>query len=103
MIRLRDRGVCRTPWCDAPIRHSDHVQPWHDGGETSLNNSAGQCVRCNQSKEARGHVARVKTNPSTKLQEISYIEPDGQIANSIPPPLPTPATMEGPASVVMPL
>lgn len=24
-IRLRDQ-VCRTPWCDAPIRHIDHVR-----------------------------------------------------------------------------
>ena len=22
-IRLRDR-TCRTPWCDAPVRHGDH-------------------------------------------------------------------------------
>jgi hypothetical protein len=25
-IRLRDR-TCRTPWCDAPVRHTDHIQP----------------------------------------------------------------------------
>ena len=24
LLRLRDQ-TCRTPWCDAPIRHSDHV------------------------------------------------------------------------------
>ena len=25
-IRLRDH-TCRTPWCDAPIRHTDHLTP----------------------------------------------------------------------------
>ena len=32
-IRLRDQ-VCRTPWCDAPIRHIDHVVPHVAGGPT---------------------------------------------------------------------
>ncbi len=26
-LRLRDQ-TCRTPWCDAPIRHLDHVEGW---------------------------------------------------------------------------
>ena len=26
-LRLRDQS-CRTPWCDAPIRHADHIHPW---------------------------------------------------------------------------
>lgn len=26
MITLRD-DTCRTPWCDAPIRHIDHATP----------------------------------------------------------------------------
>ena len=25
LIAVRDAGLCRTPWCDAPIRHTDHV------------------------------------------------------------------------------
>ncbi len=25
--------VCRTPWCDAPIRHLDHIIPVADGGD----------------------------------------------------------------------
>ena len=25
MIRFRDQ-VCRTPWCEAPIRHLDHPE-----------------------------------------------------------------------------
>ena len=31
---LRDQ-TCRTPWCDAPVRHGDHVVPHAQGGPTS--------------------------------------------------------------------
>jgi hypothetical protein len=34
LIRLRDQR-CRTPWCDAPIRHTDHAQPADHGGTTT--------------------------------------------------------------------
>jgi 5-methylcytosine-specific restriction endonuclease McrA len=50
---LRDE-VCRTPWCDAPIRHADHVVRAADGGETSAENGQGLCERCNLAKEAPG-------------------------------------------------
>jgi hypothetical protein len=33
LIRWRDRG-CRDPFCDAPIRHIDHIQRYSDGGLT---------------------------------------------------------------------
>jgi hypothetical protein len=36
-IQARD-DTCRTPYCDAPIRHHDHVIPWHAGGTTSPGN-----------------------------------------------------------------
>jgi hypothetical protein len=41
-IRLRDQ-VCRTPWCDTPIRHIDHPEPVADDGETSARNGQGLC------------------------------------------------------------
>lgn len=50
MIRWRD-STCRTPWCNARIRHSDHVVPYHRGGPTSYANGQGLCVRCNLLKE----------------------------------------------------
>lgn len=56
-IRLRDR-VCRTPWCDAPIRHSDHVRPDAWGGPTSVGNGQGLCEACNLAKEAPGWRSR---------------------------------------------
>ncbi len=53
LIDLRDR-VCRTPWCDAPIRHHDHIKPHSTGGETSAENGAGLCAACNNAKEGHG-------------------------------------------------
>ncbi|NYD57472.1 hypothetical protein BKA08_001710 [Nocardioides marinisabuli] len=55
-IDLRDQS-CRTPWCDAPIRHRDHVVPDHAGGPTSATNGQGLCEACNQAKEAPGFTA----------------------------------------------
>ena len=50
MIRWRDT-TCRTPWCNAKIRHTDHVVPHHTGGATSYANGQGLCARCNLLKE----------------------------------------------------
>lgn len=50
MLRWRDT-TCRTPWCNATIRHSDHVVPHHRGGPTSFANGQGLCARCNLLKE----------------------------------------------------
>jgi hypothetical protein len=36
LIRVRDGGRCRDPFCDAPIRHLDHIHPHRAGGPTSL-------------------------------------------------------------------
>ncbi|RAX45523.1 HNH endonuclease, partial [Arthrobacter sp. AQ5-05] len=50
LISIRDR-YCRTPWCNAPIKHFDHVVQHSRGGPTSEANSAGRCAGCNQTKE----------------------------------------------------
>ena len=50
MLRWRDT-TCRTPWCNATIRHHDHVIPHHRGGPTSFANGQGLCIRCNLLKE----------------------------------------------------
>ena len=67
-IQARD-DTCRTPYCDAPIRHFDHIIPWHDGGPTSLANGAGLCEACNHTKELPGWTARTgaaTTRPGTR-------------------------------------
>src|SRR6185437_1691737 len=52
-IGLRDHR-CRTPYCDAPIRHLDHAEPHARGGRTDVANGVGSCERCNYVKEAAG-------------------------------------------------
>ncbi len=50
--------VCSSPWCDAPIRHLDHVVRVVDGGKTSAINGQGLCEACNYAKEAPGWRAK---------------------------------------------
>ena len=57
LVRIRDE-VCRTPWCDAPIRHTDHVIAHDDGGQTEYENAQGLCEACNHAKQAPGWRAR---------------------------------------------
>jgi hypothetical protein len=52
-LRRRDQ-VCATPWCQAPIRHLDHVVPWSRGGRTSVTNGQGLCRSCNYTKDLPG-------------------------------------------------
>ena len=40
LLGLRDQR-CRTPFCDAPIRHCDHATPVRAGGPTSALNGLG--------------------------------------------------------------
>jgi hypothetical protein len=83
-IRLRDR-VCRVPWCDAPIRHTDHPLPVADDGETSGDNGEGLCEACNYAKEAPGWTFRVvATEPHT----VEIHTPAGRLYRSTAPPLP---------------
>lgn len=54
LIRARDGTTCRTPWCDAPVRHVDHITPAAAGGPTDAANLQGLCEACNHAKEAPG-------------------------------------------------
>jgi hypothetical protein len=56
-VAARDQGLCRTPWCGAPIRETDHVTAWDDGGPTTVANTQGLCQRCNLAKQAPGWTA----------------------------------------------
>ena len=80
-IDLRDQS-CRTPWCDAPIRHHDHVVPDHAGGPTSAVNGQGLCEACNQAKEAPGFAA------TTHDGVVTTTTPTGHQARSRAPALP---------------
>jgi hypothetical protein len=56
-LRIRDR-TCRTPYCNAPIKHLDHVLPHSRGGPTSAENGQGLCEACNQAKGSTGPPGR---------------------------------------------
>jgi hypothetical protein len=83
-VRLRDR-ICRTPWCGAPIRHTDHAKPVAGDGQTSSRNGQGLCEACNYAKEAVGwSVTIVGDSPHA----IEIRTPTGQVHRSQAPALP---------------
>ncbi|MDF3304259.1 DUF222 domain-containing protein [Rhodococcus sp. T2V] len=89
LIDLRDQ-TCRTPWCDAPIRHHDHIRSHGKSGATSADNGSGLCEACNYAKEGDGWTARPVHRPDrTHLIELGT--PTGHHYHSAAPPLPTPA------------
>jgi hypothetical protein len=56
-IVARDQ-TCRTPYCEAPIRHIDHAVRRSDGGTTDALNGRGSCADDNYAKEAPGWQVR---------------------------------------------
>jgi Domain of unknown function (DUF222) len=53
VVEIRDHS-CRDPFCDAPIRHIDHIQRHADGGPTNVPNARGVCERGNYLRELPG-------------------------------------------------
>jgi hypothetical protein len=84
LIELRDQ-ICRTPWCDAPIRHHDHPVPVAERGETNERNGQGLCEACNYAKEARGWLAR--SSPGVR-HTVDIVTPSGRMYRSTAPPMP---------------
>lgn len=85
LIRLRDH-TCRTPYCDAPIAHIDHIRAHATGGETSERNGQGLCARCNHVKEhpditITGHAGETTTTTGSLTATSTPPAPPGQ-----PPP-----------------
>ncbi|WP_156688179.1 HNH endonuclease [Mycobacterium sp. Marseille-P9652] len=87
-IALRDER-CRTPYCDAPIRHLDHARPWRRGGPTAADNGAGSCERCNYAKEAAGWRVTGHTG-ETGCHTAEFVTPTGARYRSTAPPKPGP-------------
>ena len=91
LIRTRDQS-CRTPWCDAPIRHIDHIRPHAENGPTSYTNGQGLCEACNQAKEAPGWKA-LSTRRQGKRHTVRTITPTGHAYISTAPALPGTRTL----------
>lgn len=91
-IGLRDQR-CRTPYCDAPIRHRDHAQPWAGGGRTTATNGLGSCEQCNYVKEAPGWRVEPSIGENSR-HTAQFITPTGATYRSTAPPLP-----RGPARI----
>ncbi len=81
-IGLRDQ-TCRTPYCDAPIRHRDHSTPRNRGGPTSGLNGLGMCERCNYTKESPGW--RVSTSDESGVHTAEFVTPTGARYHSTAP------------------
>ncbi|BBX45239.1 hypothetical protein MCOO_12540 [Mycobacterium cookii] len=85
-IRLRDQR-CRTPYCDAPIRHLDHARPWVAGGATDVGNGLGLCERCNYVKEVTGWSVRPEVDEKCS-HAAEFTTPTGMTYRSGAPPMP---------------
>ncbi len=87
-IETRD-DTCRMPYCDAPIRHIDHVVPWRSGGKTNLANGAGLCEACNHTKENPGWTSKtVHADAHGGVHTLEISTPTGHTYKSKAPPLP---------------
>jgi hypothetical protein len=89
-LDLRDQ-TCRTPWCDAPIRHHDHITARAAGGPTTGPNGQGLCEQCNYAKQAPGWRAHHINGPPTRRHTVETTTPTGHRHRSVSPLLPTPS------------
>ncbi|ANH39176.1 hypothetical protein I601_2760 [Nocardioides dokdonensis FR1436] len=94
-IDLRDQ-TCRTPWCDAPVRHRDHVAAVASDGLTQADNGQGLCAACNLAKEAPDWRSRTVHEPGAPpgLHVVETITPTGHRHRSRSPGLPPPADLQ---------
>lgn len=93
-IRLRDQ-VCRTQWCDAPIRHTDHVVPHEADGLTSVDNGQGLCEACNYAKAAPRWRARPGPGGT-----VTTTTPTGHTRTTRPPPIATIRSVDAPVLTI---
>ncbi|MCD5340875.1 HNH endonuclease [Arthrobacter sp. AK04] len=83
-LQVRD-DTCRTPYCDAPIRHHDHITPWHQDGPTTSTNGQGLCEACNHTKEKPEFSATPVPGPR---HTVELQTPTGHTYHSTAPPPP---------------
>ena len=91
-IRWRDL-VCRAPYCNAPIRQTDHIDPHTAGGHTCLDNGQGLCAYCNDKEQQVRSVQRVG-DPATDGHVVEWTSRAGTRRTTRPRALAAP---EGPS------
>ncbi|HWI43155.1 MAG TPA: DUF222 domain-containing protein [Nocardioides sp.] len=84
-LAIRGQGICASPWCDAPIRHADHIQPANERGPTTETNGQGLCEACNHAKQAHGWQQHL-TSPPDERQQVETITPTGHRYRATAPP-----------------
>ncbi len=89
VVDIRDAGTCRTPFCNAPAAHADHVRPARNGGATTATNTQGLCEGCNYVKETTGWHASADLDDQHR-HTVQTTTPTGHTYRSHAPPLPVP-------------
>jgi hypothetical protein len=85
LIILRDQH-CRDPYCDAAIRHLDHILRHQDRGPTTLANGRGTCARGNYVREMPGwRVDLIHTGLTGQPHTITVTTPTGHHYHSRAP------------------
>ena len=84
LLIYRDQH-CRDPFCDAPIRHLDHIHTHASRGPTSASNGRGMCERGNYVRHMPGFTIRL-VDPTRHIVETTT--PTGHTYRSHPPPAP---------------
>jgi hypothetical protein len=77
---VRDGGRCVRPTCDRRICQIDHIAPWADTHQTTLDELAGLCGPDHDLKTHRGHTYR-RTPTGWE-----WTTPDGTVEHDRPPP-----------------
>jgi len=77
---------CRGPFCNASIRHHDHVTPYARGGPTSLDNGQDACAHCNQKEDDALVVERVE-DPERPGHRVAWTGYGGTTRTTTPSPL----------------
>ncbi|KIU14099.1 HNH endonuclease [Mycolicibacterium llatzerense] len=86
-IATRDQ-TCRTPYCNAPVRHLDHITPHAHHGPTAGHNGQGLCEHCNYVKEEPGWHSRASYDRYGR-HTTELTTPTGAVYTSTAPPMPS--------------
>lgn len=75
--------TCRGPFCDAPIRQTDHIRPYAAGGHTCLDNGEGLCGFCNDKEQQIRSVER-ETDPNVPGHRVTWTSRTGVTRTTTP-------------------